>query len=75
MLLNSFAGFPKAIFGDNVQYRINYENYPYTYDSLEIEVMYEGKRLEVVGAGIVNPKVLENLGIDSQQYNGWAFGF
>ena len=31
--------------------------------------------MEVLGAGMVNPKVLENCGIDSSIYSGFAFGF
>ena len=31
--------------------------------------------LELLGAGIVNPKVLEMSGIDSKKYRGFAFGF
>lgn len=65
----------KAIFWEDVQYRINPENYPYTYNSLEIEVMYWWKWLEVVWAGIVNPIVLKNLWLDPEQYNWRAFGF
>lgn len=30
--------------------------------------------IEVLGAGIVNPKVLENSGIDPEKYSGFAFG-
>ena len=30
--------------------------------------------IEVLGAGVVNPKVLENCGIDSSVYSGYAFG-
>ena len=30
--------------------------------------------MQIVGAGVVNPKVLENCGIDSSVYSGYAFG-
>lgn len=33
------------------------------------------KWVEVLGAGVVQPKVLDNLGVDSKIWNGWAFGF
>ncbi|MDD2487799.1 MAG: hypothetical protein PHS92_05535 [Candidatus Gracilibacteria bacterium] len=65
----------KALFGDDIEYRFNEDSFPYTTDSLEIEVMYKGKWLEVTGAGVVHPDVLEKLGLDSEKYNGWAFGF
>ena len=34
----------------------------------------QGKWLEILGCGIVNPKVLQNCDIDSNQYSGLAFG-
>ncbi len=65
----------KALFGEWVQYRFHSDSFPYTLDSLEVEVEYEGRWVEVLGAGIVHPSVLEKLGIDPEKYNGWAFGF
>ncbi|MDD2487694.1 MAG: hypothetical protein PHS92_04985 [Candidatus Gracilibacteria bacterium] len=64
----------KEVFGD-VEYRINNESYPYTDPSLEMEVKFGDNWLEILGGGIVSPQVLENHGIDSSKYNGWAFGF
>lgn len=65
----------KALFGENVKYRFNEDNFPYTTDSLEVEVDYEGKWLEVLGAWVVHPTVLEKLWLDPEKYNWWAFGF
>ncbi len=69
-------------FGKEIKYRFNPDTFPYTFDSLEMEIdkgslTPENKEewVEVLGAGIVEPKVLEKLGIDSNIYNGWAFGF
>ncbi len=64
-----------AVFGEKIPYRFNPDTFPYTHDSLEMEVEKEGKWVEVLGAGIVQPSVLEKLGVDSRVYNGWAFGF
>ncbi len=64
-----------AVFGQDVKYRFNEDSFPYTTDSLEVEVDYEGRWIEVLGAGVVHPSVLEKLGIDPEKYNGWAFGF
>lgn len=74
-LKNVLASTIKAIFGDDIKYRFNEDNFPYTTNSLEVEVDYQGKWLEVLGAGVVHPTVLEKLGIDPEKYNGWAFGF
>ena len=65
----------KALFGDNVNFRFNQDQFPYTTDSLEVEVEFEGKRLEVLWAWVVHPTVLEKLWLDPEKYNWWAFGF
>jgi phenylalanyl-tRNA synthetase alpha chain len=69
------ANVVKAAFGPNVKYRFNPDNFPYTHESLEMEVDKDGQWVEVLGAGLVMPEVLERLDVDSLQYNGWAFGF
>ncbi len=63
----------KALFGENIEYRFNEDSFPYTTDSLEVEVLYRGKWLEVTGAGVIHPTVLEKLSVDPAKYNGWAF--
>lgn len=69
------ANVVKAAFGDDVKYRFNPDTFPYTTDSLEMEVDKDGQWVEVLGAGLVQPGVLEKLNVDPNQYNGWAFGF
>lgn len=65
----------KALFWDKVEYRFNVDHFPYTIDSLEVEVKFNNKWLEVTWAWVVHPTVLEKLWIDPEKYNGWAFGF
>ena len=65
----------KALFWEGVNYRFNEDTFPYTTDSLEVEVESEWEWIEVLGAGVVHPSVLEKLWIDPEKYNGWAFGF
>ena len=74
------------LFGENTKIRFRPSYFPFTEPSVEVDVSCpncqgEGCRLckgtgylEVLGAGIVNPKVLENCGIDSTKYSGFAFG-
>ncbi len=64
-----------AIFGKDINYRINPDDFPYTEPSLEMEVEVNGRWVEVLGSGVVRPVVLKNLGVDPEAYNGWAFGF
>ena len=65
----------QAIFGKNIKYRFNVDNFPYTDPSIEMEVQISKRWIEVLGAGVVRKCVLKNLGVDPEEYNGWAFGF
>jgi phenylalanyl-tRNA synthetase alpha chain len=65
----------KGIFGADIEYKFLDDDFPYTIESLEMDIMFNGKWLEVNGAGLVNPIVLKNFGLDPEIYNGWAFGF
>lgn len=69
------ANVVKAAFGPDIKYRFNDDSFPYTHSSLEMEVDKNGQWVEVLGAGLVQPGVLEKLNVDPNQYNGWAFGF
>ena len=70
---------------DSLQYRFRPSYFPFTEPSAEMDVAYkkdkdflrvgEGKDwLEILGCGMVNPRVLENCGIDSKKFQGFAFG-
>lgn len=65
----------KAVFGPDIKYRFNEDTFPYTDPSLEMEVEVDGRWVEVLGSGVVKGKVLDNHGVDSSKWNGWAFGF
>ena len=70
---------------DNLKYRFRPSYFPFTEPSAEMDVAYTKKNnvlkigegddwLEILGCGMVNPKVLENCNIDSTVYQGFAFG-
>ena len=64
-----------AIFGKEVQIRFRPSYFPFTEPSAEVDILSKnGKWLEILGCGIVNPVVLENCKIDSNIYSGLAFG-
>jgi phenylalanyl-tRNA synthetase alpha chain len=65
----------QAVFGKDIKYRFNVDSFPYTDPSCEMEIEVKGKWVEVLGSGVVRGSVLEKLGVDSNKYNGWAFGF
>jgi len=55
-----------------VRFRPSY--FPFTEPSAEVDIMGENGWLEVLGCGMVHPKVLANVGVDSEKYTGLAFG-
>ena len=65
----------RAIFGKDIKYRFNTDEFPYTDPSIEMEIKISDRWIEVLGAGVVRKVVLKNLGVDPKEYNGWAFGF
>ena len=78
--------FVQKIFGEGVSTRLRPSYFPFTEPSVEVDVscfQCHGKGcklckgtgwIEVLGAGVVNKKVLEGCGIDSDVYSGFAFG-
>lgn len=78
--------FVKKMYGEDAQIRFRPHHFPFTEPSAEVDVMCfnchgKGCRLckgegwiEILGAGMVNPKVLINAGIDPEVYSGFAFG-
>jgi len=78
--------FAKTVFGENTKIRLRPSYFPFTEPSAEMDVScsicsgegcnvckYTGF-LEIMGCGMVDPNVLENCGIDSKTYSGFAFG-
>ena len=63
------------LFGKDVKIRFRPSYFPFTEPSAEVDILSEdGKWLEILGCGIVNPIVLQNCKIDSNLYSGFAFG-
>jgi len=64
-----------SLFGEDIELRFRPSYFPFTEPSAEVDILAKnGKWLEILGCGIVNPVVLENCNIDSKKYNGLAFG-
>ena len=63
------------IFGENLEIRFRPSYFPFTEPSAEVDILSDnGKWLEILGCGIVNPIVLDNCNIDSNENSGLAFG-
>ena len=78
--------FAKRLYGDDAKVRFRPHHFPFTEPSAEMDTQCfacggEGCRLckgegwiELLGCGMVHPKVLKNCGIDPEEYSGFAFG-
>ncbi len=79
----TLAEFSRRFWGPSTRVRFRPSFFPFTEPSAEVDVrrivMKEGKEvetdwIEVMGAGMVDPNVLENVGYDPERYTGFAFG-
>ena len=66
--------FLHSFFDPGVKIRFRPSYFPFTEPSAEVDIMGAGGWLEILGCGMVHPFVLENVGIDSEKYTGFAFG-
>lgn len=67
--------FLQAFFDKKLTVRFRPSYFPFTEPSAEVDILADnGKWLEVMGCGMVHPKVLSNCGIDPSVYQGFAFG-
>ncbi|MGI6777249.1 MAG: phenylalanine--tRNA ligase subunit alpha [Acetivibrionales bacterium] len=85
-LIGTLQVFAKSLFGEDTEIRLRPHHFPFTEPSSEVDVSCwscggKGCRvcknegwIEILGAGMVHPKVLENGGIDPTKYSGFAFG-
>lgn len=67
--------FLKKMLGDDIETRFRASYFPFTEPSAEVDVLFRGKWLEVLGCGMVDPAVLENVGYDPEEWSGFAAGF
>ena len=73
--------FARTFFGDDVKLRFRPSFFPFTEPSAELDIWWPlpdhpdgGRWMEILGSGMVDPNVLEAVGIDSERYTGYAFG-
>ena len=79
-LKGTMLHFARKLLGDDRRIRLRPHFFPFTEPSVEVEVSHVDKRgrtiwLELAGAGMVDPAVLEAGGIDPERYTGFAFGW
>jgi phenylalanyl-tRNA synthetase alpha chain len=79
-LKTTIEQFIHVFFGSDTQWRFRPSFFPFTEPSAEIDLLLTDKTgqqrwVEMGGCGMVDPNVFNAVGIDSEKYTGWAFGF
>jgi phenylalanyl-tRNA synthetase alpha chain len=73
-LKGTLDAFAAKMFGSDAVTRLRPSFFPFTEPSAEVDVWFNNRWIEWGGCGMVNPKVLENCGIDPDKFSGFAFG-
>ena len=66
--------FARRVFGGDRKIRFRCDYFPFVEPGVDVSVDWNGRWVEIMGAGMVHPKVLEGVGYDSSKYTGFAFG-
>ena len=76
-LKSTIDQFVRGYFGEKTKFRMRPSFFPFTEPSAEVDIWFEnrGRWIELGGCGMVHPNVFKSVGIDPEQYTGWAFGF
>lgn len=79
-LKSSVNQFIHTFFGADTRWRFRPSFFPFTEPSCEVDILWVDKSgrenwMEIGGCGMVDPNVFDGVGIDSETYTGWAFGF
>ena len=68
----------KKYFGEDVEIRFRPSFFPFVEPGVEVDMLYkkngQSKWLEMMGAGLIHPNVLNNAGVDATKWRGFAFG-
>ena len=73
-LKGTIKEFLRQMFGDDLPTVFRASYFPFTEPSAEVDVQWQGKWLEVLGCGMVDPNVLKAVGYDPEVYTGFAAG-
>ncbi len=73
-LKGTLEQFLLEFYGKPVVFRFRPGYFPFVEPGIEIDLKFGDRWMEVLGAGMVHPEVLKNVGIDPQKYSGFAFG-
>ncbi len=73
-LKGTLETFLEKFYGRKVEFRFRPGYFPFVEPGIEIDLKFGDTWMEVLGAGMVHPNVLRNVGIDPETYSGFAFG-
>ncbi|PJA99662.1 MAG: phenylalanine--tRNA ligase subunit alpha [Ignavibacteriales bacterium CG_4_9_14_3_um_filter_30_11] len=85
-LKGTLASFAKQFYGDDLKFRFRPSFFPFTEPSAEMDITCfickgdgckickQSGWLEILGCGMVDPNVFDNVGYDNEKYTGYAFG-
>lgn len=74
-LIATMRALLSKFFEKEIEIRIRPSYFPFTEPSVEFDMKWGDKWLEIAGAGMVHPNVLKNCNINPDEYQGFAFGF
>ena len=66
--------FFRRFFNERVEYRLRPSYFPFVEPGVEVDIKFRGKWLEILGAGMVHPKVFEAAHLNPRDLTGFAFG-
>ncbi len=73
-LKGTLETFLKGLFGNDVVMRFRPGYFPFVEPGVEVDMYFAGRWVEMLGAGMIHPVVLENAGLDPETHTGFAFG-
>ncbi|MSR71431.1 MAG: phenylalanine--tRNA ligase subunit alpha [Candidatus Taylorbacteria bacterium] len=62
------------LLGDDINIRFRPSYFSFTEPSVEIDIQFKGKWLEILGGGLIHPNVFKAAGVDPKEWTGFAFG-
>ena len=68
------AEIARGLFGPDAIVRFRPDFFPFVEPGVEVAVWWNGRWLELGGAGLIHPNILRRAGFDTERYTGWAFG-
>ena len=73
-LKGSLFEMARKIFGSDQKVRFRCDFFPFVEPGVDMSIFWDGKWIEILGAGMVHPKVLTGVGYDPNEFSGFAFG-